>query len=47
MPRTPAEALAGLIEALDRLEVSYAVAGSVASSTHGIPRTTRAAAPPI
>jgi hypothetical protein len=40
MPRTPAEALTRLIEALDRLEISYAVAGSVASSAHGIPRTT-------
>ena len=40
MPRTPAEALTRLIEALDRLEIPYAVAGSVASSAHGIPRTT-------
>ncbi len=39
-PRTPAEALTRLIEALDRLEIPYAVAGSVASSAHGIPRTT-------
>jgi hypothetical protein len=31
MPRTP--------EALDRLEIPCAVAGSVASSVHGIPRT--------
>jgi hypothetical protein len=40
MPRTPAEALTRLVEALDRLEIPYAVAGSVASSAHGIPRTT-------
>jgi hypothetical protein len=40
MPGTPAEALTRLIEALDRLEIPYAVAGSVASSAHGIPRTT-------
>jgi hypothetical protein len=40
MARTPAEALERLIEALDRLEIPYAVAGSVASSAHGIPRTT-------
>ncbi len=40
MARTPAEALTRLIEALDRLEIPYAVAGSVASSAHGIPRTT-------
>jgi hypothetical protein len=39
MPRTPAEVLTRLIEALDRLEIPCAVAGSVASSAHGIPRT--------
>lgn len=37
---TPAAALAGLLEVLDRLEVAYHVAGSVASSAHGVPRTT-------
>jgi hypothetical protein len=37
---TPAEALARLLAAFDRLEVAYAVGGSAASSAHGIPRTT-------
>src|SRR5438045_2649573 len=37
---SPAEALNCLLEALDRMEIPYAVAGSVASSFHGIPRTT-------
>ena len=40
MPRKPSEALERLIEALDRLEIPYAVAGSMAGSAHGIPRTT-------
>jgi hypothetical protein len=34
------EGLAKLLEALDRLEIHYAIGGSVASSEHGIPRTT-------
>jgi hypothetical protein len=29
-----------IFEVLDRLEIPYAVGGSVASSAHGIPRTT-------
>jgi hypothetical protein len=37
---TPAEALARLLEVLDRMEVRYQVGGSVASSSHGVPRTT-------
>jgi hypothetical protein len=37
---TPAEAFARLLEVLDKLEIPYAVGGSVASSAHGIPRTT-------
>ena len=42
---TPAEAFARLLEivhgkVLDRMEIPYAVAGSAASSVHGIPRTT-------
>ena len=36
----PSEALARLLAVLDRLEITYAVCGSVASSVHGIPRTT-------
>jgi hypothetical protein len=36
----PAEACARLLEVLDRMEIPYAVGGSVASSAHGIPRTT-------
>jgi hypothetical protein len=36
----PAEGLAKLLAALDRMEVHYSVGGSVASSEHGIPRTT-------
>jgi hypothetical protein len=36
----PSEALARLLEVLDRLEIRYAIGGSVASSAHGIPRTT-------
>jgi hypothetical protein len=34
------EALARLLEVLDRLEIRYAIGGSVASSAHGVPRTT-------
>jgi hypothetical protein len=37
---TPAAAFARLIEVLDRMEIPYHVAGSVASSAHGVPRTT-------
>ncbi len=37
---TPAEAFARLLEVLDRMEIPYEVGGSVASSAHGIPRTT-------
>src|SRR5438105_9533195 len=37
---TPADALARLLEILDRSEIQYSIGGSVASSTHGIPRTT-------
>lgn len=36
----PSEALARLLEVLDRMEIRYAIGGSVASSAHGIPRTT-------
>jgi hypothetical protein len=37
---TPAAAFARLLEVLDRMEIPYHVAGSVASSAHGVPRTT-------
>ena len=37
---TPADALARLLEILDRSEIQHSIGGSVASSTHGIPRTT-------
>jgi hypothetical protein len=36
---SPADAFARLLEVLDRMEISYEVVGSVASSAHGIPRT--------
>ena len=36
----PVEALARLVEVLDRMEIRYAIGGSVASSAHGTPRTT-------
>jgi len=39
MPR-PADAFHRLLEVLDRMEIPYYVGGSVASSAHGIPRTT-------
>jgi hypothetical protein len=39
---TPADALARLLEILDLSEIQYSIGGSVASSTHGIPRTTMA-----
>jgi len=35
-----AEAFAALLAVLDRMEIPYEVGGSVASSAHGIPRTT-------
>jgi len=37
---TLAEALTHLLAVLDRLEIPYEIGGSVASSAHGIPRTT-------
>jgi hypothetical protein len=37
---TPAAAFARLLEVLDRMEIPYLVGGSVASSAHGVPRTT-------
>lgn len=37
---TPADALPRLLEILDRAEIQYSIGGSVASSAHGIPRTT-------
>lgn len=36
---SPSEAFAALLEVLDRMEIGYEVVGSVASSVHGIPRT--------
>jgi hypothetical protein len=38
--KTLTEALEFVLAALDRLEIPYEVGGSVASSAHGIPRTT-------
>lgn len=37
---TPAAAFARLPSVLDRMEIPYQVGGSVASSAHGVPRTT-------
>ena len=37
---TPAEGFLKLLEILDKVEIPYSVGGSVASSAHGIPRTT-------
>ena len=37
---TPVDALTRFLEILDRAEIPYSVGGSVASSTHGIPRMT-------
>ena len=37
---TFAEAFSHLLAVLDRMEIPYEVGGSVASSAHGIPRTT-------
>ena len=39
---TPRGAFARLLEVLDRMEIRYEVGGSVASSAHGIPRSTLA-----
>jgi hypothetical protein len=36
----PSEGLARLLATFDRMEISYLIGGSVASSTHGPPRTT-------
>jgi hypothetical protein len=36
----PSKPLVCLLEVLDRLEIPYQIEGSVASSAHGIPRTT-------
>jgi hypothetical protein len=36
----PFKPLVRLIEVLDRFEIAYQIGGSVASSAHGIPRTT-------
>jgi hypothetical protein len=36
----PASAFSRLLEVLDRMEIHYHVGGSVASSAHGVPRTT-------
>lgn len=36
----PSEGLLRLLETLDRLELPYAIGGSVASSAHGVPRST-------
>jgi hypothetical protein len=38
--KTLSEALGAMLAVLDRLEVPYEIGGSVASSSHGIPRTT-------
>jgi hypothetical protein len=37
---TPAEGFSRLLAVLDQMEIPYYVGGSVASSAHGIPRTT-------
>ena len=37
---TPTEAFSRVLETFDRFEIPYFVGGSVASSSHGIPRTT-------
>jgi hypothetical protein len=34
------EALARVLEVMDKLEIPYLIGGSVASSAHGIPRST-------
>lgn len=38
--RPPSNPLVRLLEVLDRLGIAYQIGGSVASSAHGIPRTT-------
>lgn len=38
--KTPADALKRILEILDLLEIPYMVGGSLASSLHGIPRST-------
>jgi hypothetical protein len=38
--KTPADGFKRILEVLDKLEMPYLVGGSVASSVHGIPRTT-------
>ena len=40
MTASPADAVARVLEALDRLEIPYLAGGSVASSVHGISRPT-------
>ena len=40
MPPLPSEPLSRVLEVLDRLEIPWLIGGSVASSAHGIPRTT-------
>lgn len=37
---SPSDGLARLLSVLDRMEIPYLIGGSVASSTHGLPRTT-------
>lgn len=37
---SPSDGLVRLLSVLDRMEISYSIGGSVASSTHGLPRTT-------
>lgn len=39
-PESPAAAVAGVTAALDKLQVPYFLTGSIASSLHGIPRST-------
>ena len=38
--QTPADAFRRILEVLDRLKIGYLAGGSIASSVHGIPRTT-------
>ncbi len=40
MTASPADAVARVLEVLDRLEIPYLAGGSVASSVHGISRPT-------
>jgi len=39
-PESPAAAVAGVVEALDAMDVPWFLTGSIASSLHGIPRST-------